>query len=478
MRKRNKHDVRLLAYKLIIKMKFNISYLVSSDTSKTQSSIARRNGQFMPTLFLTMQSMVVVVVIIVSTLTSGCDKPGNRADEVPTRSGVITVHPNIITPAPEPRLSNAKPADSEGESWRRIQKLAETDIEAALKGIDEAYPVERRDEVRGILLMDYCTKHLDQLAAMSKRIGNEREKRSMISGVINAWKKSDPVKLANYAMKSLTGAEKNVALSAAISELAARRSYLQATGFIDSMPYSSDRLSAISDLARNWAREDLDHAIDWANGLGLEEDKKHALTQIIPLILDVKGVDATLTFVDGLESPELRRLGVARIAAKLGQAGDANRAIQWVAALPKELKGPASVELARSSSVKNIDQWTQYVFTLDDPYSRIESISILAKKQFSNDPEAAAKWATTLPADLQNAALSTITDKWYDTDSMQLSEWIAKLPAGSARDSALDSLARNLARSDFAAAMDIANKIGDQRRRTNIVNDLKHVQRR
>jgi len=82
------------------------------------------------------------------------------------------------------------------------------------------------------------------------------------------------------------------------------------------------------------------------------------------------------------------------------------------------------------------------------------------------DPEAAARWLTSLPDDAASKpAAGGLASAWVRYDSYAVSSWAASLPAGPSRDAAAASLSDSLAKNHPDESWEWANSISDPKAR-------------
>lgn len=95
----------------------------------------------------------------------------------------------------------------------------------------------------------------------------------------------------------------------------------------------------------------------------------------------------------------------------------------------------------------------------------------------ANDPEAAARWLTTLPdPGEQGRSAAVLTRTWADYDIDAAAAWVAGLPDGQARDGAASALAYLLAASSRAEALNWARVVRDPATRAKVVEAVSQGQ--
>ena len=96
----------------------------------------------------------------------------------------------------------------------------------------------------------------------------------------------------------------------------------------------------------------------------------------------------------------------------------------------------------------------------------------MAQNIFRNDAAKGLTLASELKGKAQGSAYRQIVNEWMDKDSVAASEYVNKMPQGSARDSAASAVARNAVREDPTSAIVWANSIHDPEIRTESLIDV------
>lgn len=87
----------------------------------------------------------------------------------------------------------------------------------------------------------------------------------------------------------------------------------------------------------------------------------------------------------------------------------------------------------------------------------VEMRTLLVRRWAENDPAAAAKWATQLPAgELRPTALEHVATVWGELDLAAATTWLRDLPEGEEKQMATTSIAYEAARSNPVLALELA----------------------
>ncbi|MDG2123319.1 MAG: hypothetical protein P8J87_06470, partial [Verrucomicrobiales bacterium] len=86
--------------------------------------------------------------------------------------------------------------------------------------------------------------------------------------------------------------------------------------------------------------------------------------------------------------------------------------------------------------------------------------------------DASLDWALTLDGENQSAAMGAIFDRWADDDALAASEFLVTMKDGTAKDSAVRSLANELSREDPQSALTWASSIGESKLRNDTIEPL------
>jgi hypothetical protein len=322
------------------------------------------------------------------------------------------------------------------------------------------------------LAKKFTAEKLNELPGVLKEIARAERRSLFLEFVASVWERADPTTFLNFALEKLQGKDLGQACHTAIQGLFRRGKFSEAGEYIEKMPFSNFRSSAITIMAQQYGAQQLDAALHWAKSLPLPEDQLAAAGQLIPLVRSEQGATGLTELANQYADPQFQRKCVEQAVAAMAANGDFEAATTWITTLPPAFKETAEIQLIRMTAGRDVDAWTKYTLAHSSPNVRSQGIFALADQMFARGPMPAVEWANTLPNDSRDRAIWRIAQEWYDTDSIALSRWMNELPNGSVKDRVLETVARKLAMTDHASAKEVALRISNPNRLQAVIRDL------
>ena len=211
----------------------------------------------------------------------------------------------------------------------------------------------------------------------------------------------------------------------------------------------------------------------WSDTLDLPEDKRKAKLIVLPEIIRSKGPIAAVDYVNQMQDPILQTSCVSVLVRELPNSLGLDETVKWVNSLPDGVKSVGQLSLIESSAIQNTDHLTQIALSIAQSGARNQAIRIIESQLFQKDPVVAADWIRKLPVQNQEAAVLSLVQQWYDTDSLAMSDWLYQMENSPIKNKALESLAYRLNTSDVAAARDVAKQINDPKQRDEVLRSLR-----
>ncbi len=224
----------------------------------------------------------------------------------------------------------------------------------------------------------------------------------------------------------------------------------------------------IGEIAGSWAQQDPAKALAWANQLESFDQKKQALSRIYATLTTADPAAAAAR-LDEITDPKLRTEITSTVVGQWATA-DPNKALAWSHALPAEDRNAAMRQIAASQIDGNptlarqiFDQMIQQFSPAEWNQSETrQTAGRMASELAETDPQAAAKFAETLPAGgAQEEAYAKVIGAWSRYAPAEAETWLAQMPAGGIRDQAASTFAATMAASDPAKAYEWAVSITD-----------------
>ena len=226
------------------------------------------------------------------------------------------------------------------------------------------------------------------------------------------------------------------------------------------LPSGHRRRELVERIARRWAREDPQAAIEWASSLTGEE-RIHAMERAIESWADEDAL-AALEFVAALPNSERSLDWVHHAAWRLSEQ-DRPAALEWAL-------GQVDVNIRDRALRGALEQWAEqdpgaaaeFVSTIPGRSDQMSAIEQVAHRWARQDPAAALEWAAELQGERRARATREILQRVSDDDPSEAAaiyEQIAgDLPGGDGREGPAWHIGRELAsRWAHFAPVDAAN---------------------
>jgi hypothetical protein len=423
------------------------------------------------------------VVIAIAFLLVACnhDEKGQaRLDqsERPTQTAITkSADPRDIEPIrTAPAIEEHDPKSLDTAKWLgELADVASVDLARAVK-LAEAIPdakLQRMGVAR--IAIKLCADRLDRMPELLASLKSVELRATVVSALASEWAVKDPRYAFEFASKALTGVDKNTFMHRSAARIVGNEDFETAAALVGAMPFSDSRSSIVFRLANTWSAKDVSAAYQWAMSLPLPEDRRTALSEIARAAAAAQDMATLVNIANDSADRELQNSSIGAIIQVVTTTGQAEEAIEWIGKLPKGLQPQAQAQLVASVGGSDVEKWTAYALRIPDTGSANNAIWSLAAKAFERSPSEATRWVQKLPEQVQDSAISAIVHRWYDTDSIALSEWINSLPTGRQRDKSLEVLADRLSGTDVAAAKEVAAKIRDADARNRITKYLTSI---
>jgi len=215
---------------------------------------------------------------------------------------------------------------------------------------------------------------------------------------------------------------------------------------------------AASIIAGEWARQDPDGALAWANSL--KQGKGAAISSVLSEVAKTDAKKAT-EMLAGLD-PSERSDAYGAVAKQYG-AQNFDEAESWIRTLPADQQDAARAEALLGLADTNIARAVSEVSAMQagDSKNRLipDLVSILAK----TDPVAAAKLASSQESlSVQRESMRELMPTWTAQDPVAALSHITSQPAGPVYDSAMASYVMSYSKGDPAELIANAQTIGDE----------------
>jgi len=224
--------------------------------------------------------------------------------------------------------------------------------------------------------------------------------------------------------------------------------------------------SGAASIAGEWARQDPNAALAWANTLQ-GRDKNQALSAVVREVANTDpakaaGLAATL---DG----DARGDAYRTIAGQWGSTNFSEAEV-WIRSLPSDQQDAAMASALAGLSRENPQLAAQKVATMPAGDSRNEAVATLASNWGRQDPAAAVSWLMQQDSDeAKSRAMRDVIPTWTAQNDAAAYAFVNSQPSGQVRDSAASAYVFSNRSNNPGAVMKIAESIEDEGNRMRTV---------
>ncbi|MDA0811217.1 MAG: hypothetical protein O3C21_02330 [Verrucomicrobia bacterium] len=344
-------------------------------------------------------------------------------------------------------------------------------------------------------------------AEASSYVGNVEDawkRREWTSGVARGWARgSDPAAALAWA-KSLSSSRDRAMAVHGIAETLANSNPAAASLLLDELPADHTRRHFVENLARNWAEQDLEGAIHWAESLG-GTLRSEALEALLPKWVRTNPTDAA-AYVTALPASERNLHSMQRVAETWSRM-DKDAALAWAASQENPAaKGRTLSGIAHALANENPQTASEMVALLDQSEERMDVLDQIARSWSGENLDQALGWIEALPpsdqsrayrglldnvaelnpataaaiySELASSALDNdsggghtiagmaghIADRWSQYDPANAANWALSLPEGDTRHHAIERVADHWLRADPLEASQWIGQLDEGRAR-------------
>ena len=315
----------------------------------------------------------------------------------------------------------------------------------------------------------------EQLSQLTKHAPNQQLRNRALDILGSKLSHSNPEE-ADAILQIYPGKEQTKIKLRMISQL----SYLNpmhALKLYQSLPSDKVASYTFSSITSQIAKTDPDAALD----LVLKEKRSSSQTRAMESVyrqLTENDPENAQQRLNDIPKGPLRAKAIKGIAETWAKS-DPNAAMQWASNLPEKEQNKAVLailpEMAKVAPEDAANQVKSLIeSTPKESQSNLSSTVYYVMDSWSKtDPAAAGDWVTSLEeGSAKSSAMGTLASNWYQEDSDAVADWIDNMPQGKNRDSSVSAIANSLRSRDPATAFAWADSIGDDKRRIRELRSL------
>ncbi|MEO8351052.1 MAG: hypothetical protein ABI680_04935 [Chthoniobacteraceae bacterium] len=375
----------------------------------------------------------------------------------------------------------------------------EADPAAAAVAVAALPDADDRENAMEPLLGHWANRDPRGALEWASQRGTEQERKSARDSVLRQWAETDPRSASQYVtslppgperLKSIQKVFRSVAewdfdtalrLTEGIDNVGTRNQLLknlidnssgtarQRAQILEAMPAVDDAYR-YARVARDFAEEDRDAALQWAGNVSGAEAQKQALSGVLLQWAEDEPRQALDYAMNGPGSNPGMINGVFNTWAD----HDPQAAFAWATALPAGDLRQASMitaitKIGSSDPLGAIETAKRTLRTTDEQHDAISSI---AHQWMSRDLPAVVAWMARQPDAIQGELTSAVATEWTREDPVGAAAWLDGLPPGTRRDTAVATFVNAVSRSDPAGAATWAATISDATQRRYAIQNV------
>ncbi|MEZ5323708.1 MAG: hypothetical protein R3F19_01375 [Verrucomicrobiales bacterium] len=306
---------------------------------------------------------------------------------------------------------------TEGAIVRRgvLGALAETDPDRALdlmraeaEGKDESWQ-RTLDSIEGKRLAMLADENVELAIgeAMANLSGSKRT--NALSGIVASWATKDPTAAWQWLQEQDNVGDKFELGNKIISTLA-MTDPSAARAMVDALPDAADKTALEVSIAKEWASQNLEAAMQWALGQSEPEHKSEMFAAVADKLAAEDPRRLFQTMIDhGITADAGELLSGFDIDTRGSGWGGSFRASSEL----RQIVDRAANQLAQEDPKLAL----AYLATLDSRGNLTDSLTRIASQWAGKDSATAAAWATTLPdGDFRSRLQRPIMETWAGQD--------------------------------------------------------------
>lgn len=217
--------------------------------------------------------------------------------------------------------------------------------------------------------------------------------------------------------------------------------------------------SGAGTIATEWAKQDPEGALAWANTLE-GRDKEQATVKALSQIA-ATDPERAAGLTAGLEGDSLASAN--RSIASEWAKKDWNAAESFINGLPADQQGDALGSAVRSLANENPTLAASKALQIPEGESRDEAVESVAEAMARENPADAAKWVSENGTEeAQKDAMRDVMGNWVNQDAKAARAWAVEQPEGPVRDAAVSSYVMSDSKGDPQENIKLAETISDE----------------
>ena len=353
-------------------------------------------------------------------------------------------------------------SSSAAELMHRLIATGRIDLNAALSTIETEVPKIDRTRVR-LQLMQYLCESEPRFILQAPMAISDEQLPSLIKDFVNWWTTHDSMAPLEHldaipSERLQLRVKQNMVIALGRTE-----QYKNAKVYLAHMGSSAERTDAIAQLVSMESVKHADETVDWVNTLTSTDENRTATEILLHNLIALKDAINIPRLAEGA-TPEMQPM-IWSAAGKIAGEGRDTHIIERHKGLSESNRDALALGLIATAPEQELQSLLQLLKNSSQQSTAQSASVIYVQRIVRIDPLGAAAWALESPESIRKPVLVALINQWQDRDQKGVISWIQNLSSGADKDVALETISRIVARSDRNAAIRLAERIGNAKRR-------------
>lgn len=249
---------------------------------------------------------------------------------------------------------------------------------------------------------------------------------------------------------------------------------LRAARVVADLPLGRSYQSGLTTLASSWAGSDPVGAYRWLQEIPAGAERQRAFSAFSRSFAEANP-DRAIRFLAEVSDPAERATLVRDVAAQIAD-DDPAAALRWSDAIQDDaLRQEAQRSVILAWTEQNPVAVARFVLERTDLNLSSSEFRRIGSAYAARDPAGAGEWIFALPAEVQPRVVDMVVREWVGSDAYAASEWVANLPEGAVRESAVENMVRMVMRFEPDSAFAWATTLSDDSNRRRLTSQAAGV---
>jgi hypothetical protein len=335
--------------------------------------------------------------------------------------------------------------DFSGRESLRMQtanSIMKTDVEQGLQVMKDWNIRNYIPDMKKVA--EWAARDPQRAAESVLKLGNDYAANEALKQVGKAWGDSDPKGGLRFAATLLPGAR--ATLGGEIIKRWAEKNVVSAAAFAAEQSDAPFRAALAQGLAGTWGKTDPAAALAWSEQNLRGAARTETIAGLIKAAAE-KNLTTASELVSNMEPGAAQNRACASIFETWFNKGKGERdaAFEWLGSLPDSAARKAALERVQWDWMwRDPEGVRDFIAGSHGDLASDSMVHQVARNQAARNPEAAMRWAASLPAERAADARNAVFESWVSVRPEGAGDYARKLPAGAERDQAIRTVSQTL----------------------------------